>query len=168
MCRYSRIPWSWSYRHASHLMWALGTELGSSGGAGNALNSPVPFGQCFITVAGNRTIQQNTTPEVLQPIPHTKAYTHSHTHKHAWIQNNLLRDWREGLVVKGINCSCGEAVWFPAPTWWLSTVCNSSSAQGDDLFSPPWTLHACGAQANMQVNTHTHKININKSLKISK
>lgn len=33
-------------------MWVLGTELGSSGGAGDALNSPVPFGQCFITVAG--------------------------------------------------------------------------------------------------------------------
>lgn len=30
----------------------VGTELGSSGGARNALNSPVPFGQCFITVAG--------------------------------------------------------------------------------------------------------------------
>lgn len=33
-------------------MWVLGTELGSSGGAGNVLNSLVPFGQCFITVAG--------------------------------------------------------------------------------------------------------------------
>jgi hypothetical protein len=41
------VPWSWYYGGCECLVWVIGTELQSSGGAGNALNpwvsSPLHF-----------------------------------------------------------------------------------------------------------------------------
>ena len=38
------------------------------------------------------------------------------------------------------------AVWvqFPVPTWWLTTICNSSHRGFKALFLPQRALHACG------------------------
>lgn len=48
--------------------------------------------------------------------------------------------------------------WFPAPTWFITSIANSSS-RGFDASWPPQTLHTRGTQAHMQAkNTHRHKI----------
>lgn len=51
-------------------------------------------------------------------------------------------------------------VWFPTPTWWLTTICICSSRRFDILFWPsqaPGTHMLC--RHTMQQSTHTHKIN---------
>lgn len=44
-------------------------------------------------------------------------------------------------------------VWFPEPTWWLTTICNSSSGGPDTLFWPPSVY-----KRTFRQNTLTHKI----------
>lgn len=36
--------------------------------------------------------------------------------------------------------------WFQAPTWRLTTICNSSFRVSDAIFWPQWVLHIAGAQ----------------------
>lgn len=50
-------------------------------------------------------------------------------------------------------------VWFLAPTWCFTTVCNSSFRASDFLFWPPWTPWV---QTHMQATHHTHTIQKNK------
>jgi hypothetical protein len=63
----------------------------------------------------------------------------------------------------------GSKLPFPAPTWQVTTVCNSSSKKSSALFWPPWVLHARGAyttykQAKLihtcRPNAHTQEIEI--------
>ena len=63
--------------------------------------------------------------------------------------------------------SCGGEHWlllqrllvrFPAPTWPIRTVCNSSSRGSDFLFWLTWTLYTRASQTSMQQNTHERKI----------
>ena len=53
-------------------------------------------------------------------------------------------------------------VWFPASSWQLTTVCNSSSRGSDALFWPLWAL---GAHIFIQAKYDTHKIIIEKKEK---
>ncbi|XP_076419365.1 arsenite methyltransferase isoform X4 [Peromyscus maniculatus bairdii] len=48
----------------------------------------------------------------------------------------------------GLETKQRTQVWFPAPTWQLTTTCNSSSG-GSDFWSPQ-ALHTCGAQTFIQ------------------
>lgn len=49
-------------------------------------------------------------------------------------------------------------VWFPAPTWELTTVCGSSSRGSIALSRPLGSPHACGDRHKCRQYTHTHKI----------
>ena len=53
--------------------------------------------------------------------------------------------WRDGLVDKNTGCF-SQRTWvqFPARTWWLTDICNSSSGGSDALCWPLWALHAHG------------------------
>ena len=46
---------------------------------------------------------------------------------------------------------------FPAHTWQLTSICESSSGESAALFWSPWELHAHGAHAYMQ-SAHVHEI----------
>ena len=67
--------------------------------------------------------------------------------------SHAVLGWRDGSAVKSTSCSSrgpGQ-VQFPAPTWQLTTLCNSSSRVSDIL-----------TQSHVQ-NTIAHKIQMNKS-----
>lgn len=52
-------------------------------------------------------------------------------------------------------------VGFPAPTWYLTPICNCSSRSLDALIWPLQALNAYGALISRQ-NTHIHKTNKQK------
>lgn len=77
----------------------------------------------------------------LTPSPYQKQSLH------ILIRKVMGRTFRDGLVVKSYYCCL-----FKGPTF--------SSTESDTLFSPPWTcIHTC------KQSKHTHKVEVNKSLK---
>jgi hypothetical protein len=72
--------------------------------------------------------------------------------------------WRDVSVINGTPEDLGFK--FPAATWWLTTMCNSSSRLYD-AFS--WTLqilHAYGSGYICRQNMHTYNIKINTLLQV--
>lgn len=65
--------------------------------------------------------------------------------------------WRNGTEVKSIKKGPG---WFPAPTWWLSSVCNSRGL--NTLF---WLPQAPDMHA---VHKHTCRQNAHTVIKLRK
>ena len=52
----------------------------------------------------------------------------------------LLLGQERSLMVKSTSAAlAGIWVQFPAPTWWLTTICNSSSRRPDTFFWTPET-----------------------------
>lgn len=48
-------------------------------------------------------------------------------------------------------------VQLPEPTWWLTTVCNSSSRESNALFQSPQALSGNGVRHTSRRSAHTHK-----------
>lgn len=64
---------------------------------------------------------------------------------------SLNEGWRDGWAVKSTGYFCrGPQVQFPAPTYWLTTVSNSSSKTSPTLF---WSLLALHTHASLNVQT---------------
>ena len=71
-------------------------------------------------------------------------------------RNRKRRGWKKCLRgLQDLLLLQKTRTWFPAPTWWLSTTCNSDPWRPSTLFWPSWTLHTPGAQTYMQVK-HPH------------
>ena len=64
--------------------------------------------------------------------------------------------WSDGSVVKSSDCSSRASiqVQFPAPMWWLTTNCNSSSRAPGVLFCALWALHMHGTHKFMGISMH--------------
>lgn len=62
-------------------------------------------------------------------------HTHAHIHTHIYTQTLIViifkklivRGWRVGSKVKNTRCFRRKPVRFPATTWWLATIYDSSS-----------------------------------------
>lgn len=77
-------------------------------------------------------------------------------------------DWRDGWAVKSTGCSHKQCVvtgfqrtlvTFPAPTWWLTTVCNCSSRVADVHLCPLRVLHTHGMQTYIHPGKHSYPAN---------
>jgi hypothetical protein len=81
------------------------------------------------------------------------------SHHQVHEKNNKLWGWRNGSVLLP-----RPQVQFPAPTWWLTMICDSSSRGADALL---WLLQAAGMQAEhrntCKQNTHAHEIKLSQA-----
>jgi hypothetical protein len=58
---------------------------------------------------------------------------------------------------RGIATLQRTRVWFLTPTWWLTTLCNTSSRRYNMLFWPLWTLYTHTVHRHIcRQNTHIH------------
>ena len=83
---------------------------------------------------------------------YTLAVQHLHSNKSVGGPGEITQ------YLKKTGCSCRGCIHFPAPTWWLTTVCNSTSRGSSALF---WTLYAPGTymvpRYSCRQNTLTHQ-----------
>jgi len=54
------------------------------------------------------------------------------------IQRGKHESWALGTWHSGLALAVFPEIWgwFPAPTWWLTTICSSSSRKSDVFFRP--------------------------------
>jgi hypothetical protein len=64
-----------------------------------------------------------------------------------------------------LDCMILLRIWVlsPAPTWWLTTICNPRSRASDTFFWPLCVLGMCVVHIHVfRQNTHTNNIRVNK------
>ena len=66
--------------------------------------------------------------------------------------------YSKSLLIKthALGCSFSQDQ-VPAHTWWLTSICNTSSKESNALLWPPQAWRTRGTQPYTQANTHTHK-----------
>lgn len=80
--------------------------------------------------------------------------------KFSWLSlgwtGQCLCGWRHVPCSRALAALSQGQVWYPAPMWWLATVCYSSLRKCSILFWPPLALHVCVTQTHLQAR-HPHK-----------